>query len=419
MNLPSSLRPKQSSDASSSALSSNENIPSSLRIKQKTSTPEKESPTFIEEAKRHSARTASRIAETIGGIPGDLTSLLQSGLLYGFEKLTGKEVSKETRKLLDKQRKYPTTEEFKSFSEKKTGGYTSPQNDVEKSIDEVVATAASLLGPMKFRKALGVAIGSQIAKEGLKIVGAEETGQEAGKLGTMFLLSVINPGGAIKYAASQYEKAHSLAKGATTTAAHFETRLKSMLDNLNKGVSTPGKNAVIRPTEELLAKIKNGHVPVDDLMSAKRDINTLMGDPTLLKRERKMLKGLAHEVDRAIVPYEKMNPAFSKAYRPANEIYGAVMQGDKASKFIKKILGTKSVLGVSLAESALGHPDLIIPTVTAAFASHGVAKGVDFLSRMAKSPSLRSYYMKALAAAAVEDAPTLRLYSQKIDDIMK
>ena len=113
-----------------------------------------------------------------------------------------------------------------------------------------------------------------------------------------------------------------------------------------------------------------------------------------------MLKGLGKEVDKAIMPYEKINPAFSKAYRPANEIYGAVMQGNKASNFITKTLGTKSLLGAIVAEAGLGHPEYILSTLGGAGAALGSAKTIDFFTRLSKSPELRKYYGKALLSAA-------------------
>lgn len=368
----------------------------------------------IKEIGRHAARIGSRIGETILGIPGDISSLIQSGVFAGLEKLTGIETPKEAREEVKKHRS-PTSSELKELSEKSTSGFTQAQGPTEKSIDEFVETASSLLGPMKFRRALGVSLGSQLSKEGIKISGLGDTEQEAGKLGTMFMLSAINPGGAMKYASSQYNKANSLSKGASIHAKNLKDNLSNMIIDLQKGVTTPGKNAVIKPAEELIGKIQHGKIPVHDLTSAKRDIHTLMGDPSLLKREKILLKKLGKEVDMAIKPYEKINPPFSKAYRPANEIYGAVMEGNKASKFISKVLGSKSILGATLAEAAMGHPEYILPTAVGAAGVLGTARSVDFFSRIIKSPELRKYYGKALVAAAMEDVGTLRLYADKIE----
>lgn len=391
---------------------SNEDQFSEFRIKKVEGFP------FLREGSRHVARTASRIAETIGGIPGDITDLLQSGIFAGIEKLTGKKVSEEARAKSKKER-YPTSHELKKKSQEITGGYTSPQNETERFIDESVETISSLLGPMKFRKALGVGLAATTAKKGIEKLGIGESGQEASKLGTMFLLSAINPKGAMKYASSQYDKAQELSRGASINAHHFQGNLLNLIDDLKKGISTPGKNAIIKPAEELIDKVKGGKIPVHDLTAAKRDIHSLMGDPALLKREKILLKNLGKEVDLAIRPYEKINPSFKKSYRPANEIYGAVMEGNKASNFVRKTLGNKSVLGVVLAETVLGHPEFILPTTAVAGGIHALAASSDFFSRLLKSPELRKYYGKALLSAAKEDAPTLRLYSDKIEKILQ
>lgn len=389
-------------------ISSQEDPFQSVRIKKSEEIP------GIYETGRHAARIASRITETIGGIPGDITSLLQSGLIYGLEKL-GKKISPEKKEEALKQRKFPTSAELKKLSIEKTKGFTEPQNEAEKKGDELAETVASLLGPMKFRKALGIGLAANLAKEGIKVAGLGEGSQEAGKFGTMFLASMYNPKGALNYAASQYEKANQLSKGASIKSINLESNLTNLVNSLKQGVTTPQKNAVIKPAEELILKAKGGKIPIQDLTAAKRDLNTLMKDPILLQREKKLLKNIGHEIDKAIKPYEAINPAFSKAYRPANEIYGAVMQGQKASDFIQKILGTKSILGAIAGEIVLGHPEFILPTAGAAASAFGAAKTFDFFTRLTKSPQLQKYYGKAMIAAAKEDSFALRIYSEKIE----
>ena len=379
---------------------------------------EKQEKSFIEEIPRHVSRVASRIVETIGGIPGDVSSLINSGFLYGLEKITGSETPEDLKEILQRT-KFPTSSELKKFSQESTKGFTEPQNELEKKGDEIAETLSSLLGPMKFRRALGISVGAQAVKEGLKGLGVGEGKQEAGKLGTMFLLSMVNPNGAMKYASSMYDKADSLIKGASIAAPQFEKNLINLQESLKKGVSTPAKNVVLKPTEELIGKIKNGKIPVQDLTAAKRDINTLMGDPALLKREKNLLKNLGSHIDNAIKPFEKINPEFSKAYRPANEIYGTIMQGNKASNFVKKTLGNKSMLGAIMAEAAFGHPEYIMPTVAGIAGAKGIAKGSDFVTRMSKSPELRAFYTKAMIAAAKEDATALRIYEDKIKDYLE
>lgn len=369
----------------------------------------------IYETGRHAARIGSRIAEVIGGIPGDVQSLIQSGVLSGLEKIGGIPASKESKEKLKRQRA-PTSFELQEISEKKTKGFTSAKNSIEKTGDEIVKTVASLVGPMKFRKALGVGLASEAAKEGLNILGTGEGAQEAGKLGTMFLMTMINPGGALNYASSQYKKADQLSKGASISAKSLEDNLKNLVQDLEKGVTTPSKNAILKPTQELISKINKGKISVRDLTAAKRDLNTLIKDPALLKREKKLFNYVGKEIDRAIKPYEKLNPEFSKAYRPANEIYGAVMTGTKASDFINKTLGNKSLFGAIAGEALLGHAEYIAPTFAAIMGARGLAKTSDFFTRLAKSPELQKFYTKAMVAAAKEDAAALRLYSDKFEE---
>ena len=368
------------------------------------------------EVGRHAARIGSRIAETIGGIPGDVNSLIQSGIITGLDKLGVKPLSQEQEEVYRDQG-LPSSGKLKKLSEEKTKGFTAPQNEAERFGDEVATTAASLLGPMKFRKLLGVSVGAASAKEGMKLLGLGEGAQEGAKLGTMLLLTAMNPGGAMKYATAQYDVANKLSKGVKLNVTPMTKNLNNTLIELEKGFETSAKNAVKKPIEGILGKVdSSGKMPLQDLMASKRDLNTVMKDPVLLKRERKLLKGVPKEIDSAIKPYEKINPAFGKAYRPANEIYSAVMQGTKANDFIVKNLGGKSILGAALAEVALGHPEFALPTIAGGAAIHGAAKTGDFFVRVAKSKELQKFYALAMAAAVKEDLPALRLYADKIEE---
>src|SRR6185369_2387056 len=77
---------------------------------------------MLYEGGRHIARTASRVAETIGGIPGDVEDFIQSGIFAGLDKITGQNLSQELSKEQKKQAHLPTTHELQEFSEEKTGG---------------------------------------------------------------------------------------------------------------------------------------------------------------------------------------------------------------------------------------------------------------------------------------------------------
>ncbi len=385
---------------------------SQARIKKSQDLPE----TY--EIGRHAARIGSRIAEVIGGIPGDVENLVKSGLIFPIKKLVSEEGFKKIQEGGVFKRHLPTSQELQKFSEESSKGLTKAQSPAEEMGDEAAKTVASLLGPMKFRRALGIGIGSQLTKEGMKIAGFGEGPQEAGKLGTMFLMSLYNPKGALNYSKEQYDVANNLAKGASINAHVFEGNLLNLQKDLQKGFTTSTKNSVLNPIDDLLGKFKKGKILVQDLTAAKRDINSVMGDPDTLTGAKKLLKVLGKDIDRAIKPFEKLNPAFAKAYRPANEIYGAVMQGNKTSNFIRKTLGTK-LLGGVLAEAALGHPEAILPTIGISAAGYGAIKAGEFLTRVMRSPELQKFYAKALAAAAVEDAAALRLYNDKIEEHMK
>ena len=77
-------------------------------------------------------------------------------------------------------------------------------------------------------------------------------------------------------------------KGASINSKQLANNVSNMITDLEKGVSTSAKNSVLKPAKELLEKAKIGKIPVHELTSAKRDINSLMGEPETLQGAKKI-----------------------------------------------------------------------------------------------------------------------------------
>lgn len=367
----------------------------------------REDENIYETALRNIARTGSRAVETLVGLPGDIQDLINSGVFYGLEKLTGLPRTEEAEHAA-REASLPTSKKLKGKAEELSKGYLKPQGKVEETLDEATETVTSLLGPMKFRKALGVGLGASAIKEGIGALGFGKGTQEAGKLGSMFILSAINPGGAAKYANSLYDKADKLLPaGAKVDAKTLKSELASLHNDLSKGVTTPPKNALLKPIEELFDKIKGNEIPVEELVAAKRDINTLIRDPALLKREKKLFNKIAKDVNDAINKYGPQNPEFLKTYQSANQAFGGIAQSQKAADYIRKKLPIKpehSAYLTIFGEAALGHPELIIPTIGATALGMGALKTQQLLQRVMTNPTLRRYYANVVREALNENS---------------
>ncbi len=367
---------------------------------------------------RNATRIGSRVAETIGGIPGDISDLIQSGVFYGLEKSFGHPVTKEMREEARiKSERPPTSLELKEISKKVTKGYTAPKNEFEEVSDEFASTIATLLGPMKFRKALGVAAIGTGAKKGAEVLGAGEATQEASKLGTMLISSMFNPKGVKQLYTNLYNQAEKLApEGTLVSAKPLKSKLLSLKHDLKKGTLDRFETKVLEQTEKVLKKIKKDKVDVNHMIASQRSINGIAGDPEFYRRGEHLFPRLQKAVKGAIKLHKE--PEFLKTWHSANEAFSGVAQSQKLSNYISSKLGNKPIKDLflaSIAETAAGYPEAILPTVVGSFAAYGGIKGVELMKRIMHSPTLRKYYGDVLTNGIKENSTAMLKAAENLE----
>lgn len=381
-----------------------------------------EQKSFISELPRHAARIGSRVAETIGGIPGDIQDLIQSGVFYGLEKFSGKKISDESRqKSISKSNRLPTSSELKEYSEKTTKGYTKAKDSNEELIDDYAQTLASLIGPMKFRKALGVAALGTGVKKAADVMGLSKNTQEASKLGTMILASMFNPKGVKNLYTNYYNNALKFApEGTLVSALPLEKKLNNLKKKLKTGIGDITENAVLETVEDVSKKIKDGKVDIREMMATNRNINKRMGDPKLLVGGENLFPELKKAVNDSIKLYH--NPDFIKSWRSANEAFSGLHESRKLSRYINKHLGNKPLekaLFASIAETAGGYPEAIVPTLGIAGSAFLGIKGIELSKRIMSNPTLRKYYADVLKYAAQENSAAMIKSAEKLTNKIK
>lgn len=392
-------------------------------IKQTESIPE----TFL----RTQARNASRVGEFIGSGFGlaDLKDFVTNVLVSGSEAIAGEELPR-LRSTLNSPLfgiRGNTTRELKQLSEQATGGYTAPQNKTEQVADDVLQDALSFMIPIKGKvpnpfRSLGIAIGGNAAKEGVELLGGSDNQQTAAKLATMFTLSLVKPNAARQYATDLYHKADSLLPAGTrTTATAMENELVQFRDFLNKGLGEklPEKSQMLGIIDKLQSKIQGGTIPVEDLISARIDINSIMKDPAALKGIKKMFPRLNKAIDTAINGYGAVDPEFLQVYRAANQAWGVLEQSKGVSRFISetaKLTPAKTAIGLAI-EGVL-WPAGLIPTAAGAAGSYSALKTGELLYRVMKSPVLRHHYSELMKEALKENTAGVILNLRKLDNAL-
>src|SRR5260221_2493870 len=365
---------------------------------------------------RGGSRQAARAVETLAGIPGEIGDIIQSGVLSGLENLVGIPASNEAKEKMKGYRP-PTSQELQQVSEKVSQGYLKPQSEKEKEVDEFTKTVTGLLGPIKFRKALTLATtGTGIAK-GLEYLGFDEPIQNLGKFGSIFTLGMINPRGVQNLYTTLYDKVKNAAPGIPVNAKNLDIRTGTIMKNLEKGLSTPTKEAVLKPIRELRDKIKDGFINADDLIQARFDINELMGDPELLKKGKNAFPLVTRAINRAIKNAPDIPVQIKKDFTAADEAFSAFQQSKKASNFIKKILPEKplksAILGAGL--EAIAYPEAILPTGAAIVGGIGITKAYELLSRINANPTMRKYYLGLIKSSVNENKTATLKFIHSLD----
>ena len=376
-------------------------------------------------ALRGATRSGSRAAETIAGLPGDVASAVGSlvsepdrekvGIAKGFTgiKEAGKSAIKDAVGAFRKI--FPTSGELKDFSEKISGGFTKSRSKAEEISDEMVSDIAALgTGGMNIAKGIGVSVASQLGKGVTSLFTKSEGKQEAAKIGTMFLASVINPKRTANFVKTLYQDAKSLVpEGASVVSKPLKSELSSIEKSLAKGGIQPSSNV---PASKAISEMKNvlkkETVPVEDLLQAKVNINEELGkiwqsadlDKVGKRAARRKLLEVQNSIQKSIEIYGKENPEFFAKYKAADSAFAAEKSSRKAMDFIKKSaknLKIGALLGGTEAGLIYAGHGAAAPISTAI--GIGAIKTGEPIVRFMKDPTWRKYYIQVMKSALNEN----------------
>ena len=394
-----------------------------------------ESQTPFQKFQRHAARTGSRVAETIVGLPGDIIQLAK----FVSEKLPEPpEFLKREPSFLQKAGKkalesIPTSQDLKEISQELTKGYTAPQDEKEAFADDIVSLATSLAlptkNPTKIKNVLssvGKAVLAKTAGKGAEALGAEEGGQFAAEMGTLFLLGLKGAKSANKYVSEMYNDAtEKIPKGTIVPTNKLTSKLTSVRNELEKGISTATKKEVLSAVSDLEKKSLRGHLEAEELVESFHNINEKMNAKKLFDEmgagERKLLKHrydlLKDAVRDDIKEYGKFNPSFYDQWEKANEAYATIKKSKTVSSYLESKLGKlpKHLATGIAVEIFLGYPKAAAATAGAA----GAVKAGELLYRIASSKTLAKHYGGVIKAATDQNLPALINELNKLEEGLK
>jgi len=378
---------------------------------------------FPETAARNVIAGSVKVGEGfLGGINSFINAIIPP---QTFEDESGETETFEGAKL-------PGAEELHEMALKKHGKIIEPKSEKEKAAQEIESDFGSMLstpGLSLWNKFLAP-IGGQATKQIIKSFGGEEKAQEIGKLGFMALSSIANLGNAQKVASQAINQAEQMIpRGVRFKAQPTEQALANIRNSpWYKTGATASKGPAIQEINRVEDAIRNGTIDAHEAMQLRRDINEarkqLGGFSLNQPVDKKQALKYLNEVDKALIATmenygTRVNPNWWNSYNRAQEAFRVTQRSRVLSEFIERNAKplqsqTAKTLFHIAGSSALVHTPAaltaVIPTVA-------MAKSIQIMNRMIRSPVLRNHYADVLKQAAVGNAAATQKALERFDKI--
>jgi hypothetical protein len=392
---------------------------------------------FAEDVVRNVARQTSNLTTRAVGLSGDILSLVNEYIAKPItEKVFDQKSVPYEQTFLGKA--LPTTETHRKNIEEATGEYLKPKNKIEQFADDIIEDTALLMIPggkaiklaktrtgfSKFIAPVSKAIGANLLGKVVEQQGGSEEAGQYTKMGSLFLLSLIDKKSAAQQLGDLYKTAESkLPQGAQIASNKLDSNIKFLEDKITKGRPVknlaPSEKFVIDEIDKIKELTKSGHINIEQAVAQKRSLNENLSkhvyessDKGASARAKKLAKNLNKDLNEVIKDYGHTNPEYYKYFKSADEGFGVLAQSNFVSRFVEKNLkssplthGLLHLFGSSIGTAASGA---VLPY-----------QGVKLGYRIAKSKTLRGIYKDTLNAAIKEDAASFNKYLHKLDDAIQ
>jgi len=304
-----------------------------------------------------------------------------------------------------------------------TDKYTEPKSKGEEVYRNAVQDLTNLIltrriGPrMSLPRTLAAGILPEIFGEGVKQITGKEADKQKAKIGSMFFLTMFNPGGAQEHVSNMYNEVRNMVpEGSRANVTQSIPRLRNFQQRtMRSGISTESTNAVMRDANALENMLvnANGNPEIHAILDLKQRINENRSrfyatSATSMERRtaRRLYGDLMREVDQLTetalnqVPNIQANHPLD-LFREANQGWTTLHQAEDASRFMSRIIPKKMRGGAmaALLESGFRHPSLAIKGLGAGMAGIGILSGARVVTQVMNSPTLRRYYLNSVRSA--------------------
>lgn len=407
-------------------------------IARKNQTLEKE--TADEEVRRNIAQYGARGVETVLGMPGNLKKafnqtkeFFEESLFPGQPKTSELEkkafASPEKGSWSELAMNPPTSSELREgvtplVSEYATGDkdYLEPKSEKEKFAGELTQDITSFFlpgtGQMNLMTRVGAPLIGNLAKQGVKYLGADEKTAENTKLGFMLattLAGTSNPG---QFARERIGQAKNMVPlSATFDVTNLANRFMPLYNRMQRGLGVPSKSRAMQGMQDLAGQVQNNRMSLRSLMDARDHVNEWISEAggwDVPGPVRDATVANLNEFKTQVIDTinEQLNSRFPEAadlYRTGYEAAAVTHRSNAISNFIERHFGRKvASAGAKVLFPAVAGGAAVLPkTVGTAALAYPVYKAGQVLYRVGKSPTLSRYYQSVLHNAAIGNAPAM------------
>ena len=399
---------------------------------------------------RGAARTLARSVEEPFNFIEGIRNLAGSGIEKGYETVTGKELGPEGKENIRtgvRAMTYgvPGGSDIRKAEQKVAGKYLEPKTPGEGMWDEVTQDIVGTLLPFpggraisaleKFGRAIGGAFAGQYGKQVVKERGGSEGAQEGTKQGIMFLSQLINPGGALEHLGNMRQEAeHLIPQTLTADARPLERHLTEIRRRAMRGTLSTDERAIADEAQAILDKIQNGqltyHEAIASRVSLNKKVQSLYRQPIekegrnyALRHYNQIRNGLNGFLDHL----EHINPRAYQLLRQSDQGFTAYLRSRAVSHSIERMLpkiAQSEGLSPAFLGAMFGAGGATLAKVPKVAAGIGAASTLlhsgELAARVVMSPTLRSYYMRALRQATAQNlngfVKTAKQLQEKIEE---
>jgi hypothetical protein len=326
--------------------------------------------------------------------------------------------------------KLPSSSELHEKAVKIHGKIIEPKSEGEKVSQEIAQDIGSMFSTpgLPILKKILLPLLGQGVKQVIKGAGGSEQAQDIGKMGVMALSTIANLGNAPLVASQAMNTARNMIpRGVRFIARPTELALQRIRNSPWYSTGrTASKGPAMDEIHRIEQAIQRGTINAQEAMQLRIDINearTQLGGFQLNKPiNKKSALRYLDEVDNALLQSmqnygQRVNPQWWNTYQRANEAFRVTQRSRSISDFVQKHAKplqsdmAKTLFHMGGASAIVHFP----ATMGAVIPGLAIAKGVQIMNRMIRSPVLRNHYLDVLRHSAQGNAAMMQKSLEKFD----